>query len=543
MAKYNKKKVGHVPTKVNKMGTAAYELSPEEELVSTVLTTFVQKSYYESENEILKRITEAASKCDPEFVAKCALYTRQEANMRSSSHVLAADLANRVSGTDWGSRFYKNVSVRPDDMSEILGYYLNVKRKDEKTKKITNAMKKGFRSKLESMDPYLIDKYKMPNREISLIDLVNLFHPKPTQSNKEAYKRLVEGKPLDDLYTSKILEKEKSKAGQSAKTIEEKSEAKAKAINETLETNMDNTPIMNLLRNLKSIVENTPEKVDMACDILRNRDKILKSRLLPFRFASAYAEVESLSSRKEKSRIQFESVDVHNHVDKVLASLEDAMNISCENIPKLKGNTAILIDHSGSMRGDSGGSSRVSTFSSVRTSGIANLFGCMLMQSQDNVFMGLFGDILVTVDEIDRSKGILENNREVHAMGSKCGGSSEHGIFEFFADVVMNKVRVDNVVVFSDMVIGSERWYGKGTVNGYSVNGGSFQKLFKDFKKINPQCNVITVDICQTDGTTVFNKNHGVTQISGWSNKIFDVLGTIGRGYEDIIKEIKKIQL
>ncbi|MCK5316351.1 MAG: hypothetical protein KAJ55_00475, partial [Anaerolineales bacterium] len=80
------------------MGSAAYKLDPKEELVATVLTTFVQKSYYEKEKEIMKRIRKSAEACDPLFVAKTALYTRGPANMRSSSHVLAAELAPRITG-------------------------------------------------------------------------------------------------------------------------------------------------------------------------------------------------------------------------------------------------------------------------------------------------------------------------------------------------------------------------------------------------------------------------------------------------------------
>ena len=70
--------------------------------------------------------------------------------------------------------FYTKVSQRPDDMSEILAYYFS-----KGNTKLANAMKRGFRAKLESMDPYLIDKYKMSKKNISLVDLVNLTHPAP----------------------------------------------------------------------------------------------------------------------------------------------------------------------------------------------------------------------------------------------------------------------------------------------------------------------------------------------------------------------------
>lgn len=531
-----KSKVAAKPEAVNKMGEAAFVLSPKEELVSTVLTTFVQKSYYETENEIVDRIKRSALACDPEFVAKTALYTREEANMRSASHLLAGELVSRVTGKDWGARFYENIIVRPDDMSEILAYYFAFKAEKNKNNKfkIPNAIKKGFKARLERLDAYLIDKYKMAGRDISLIDLVNLFKPKPTQSNEEAYKRLLKGESLDGLYSTKILEKEKSKAGQTGVAG-----AVAKAITETMETNKEENPVMNTLRNLVSIIENAPDQVDLACSILTSREKIVNSRLLPFRFASAYCEVEKIGKPKASTRVVFEKENKVDLVSKVLQALEDAISISCENIPIMQGNTAILIDHSGSVRGDGGGSGTVSAFSSVTSAVIGNLFGCMLMHKQANVYMGLFGDRLVTVKDIDRSKGILKNNAETYRLGGSCGAGSEHGLFEFFADVVKNKIRVDNVVIFSDMVIGTNQWYGRSG----EYTSGSFNKLFKEFKKVNPQANVVSVDLRQTDGTTVFNKDLGVTQVSGWSDKIFDVMRTLGRGYKDIIEKIEKIKL
>lgn len=532
------------PTTVNDMGTLAYELNPKEELVATILTTFVQKSYYESENDIMNRLKKVIKDVDPKFAAKVALYTRREANMRSSSHVIAGELTRYISGQPWATDFYKRICVRPDDMAEILAYYMKVVRKGKAKKKLLNSMKKGFKAKLESMDPYLIDKYKMNSRDISLIDLVNLMHPKSTQSNAEAYKRLMEGKSLEGLYSTKILDREKSKAGQTANTGTEKQIAKEEAIRDTLSSNEMKNPVMNTLRNLVSVIDNTPDQVDIVCEILTNPAKIMNSRLLPFRFASAYAEVEKIKEYSSGSIVKFEKGSKDEHVAKVLDALEQAMNISCHNIPKLPGNTAILIDHSGSMRGDSGGHSKVSMFSKTTSSVIANLFGSMLMQTQDNVFMGLFGDKLIRVDNLNREKGILATAKSTHEIGGDCGGSSEQGIYTFFKDVVKNKIPITNVIIFSDMVLGENvSWYGRGTEGGYLTRSGSFGRLFKDFRKVNPNANVISVDIRQTKGTSVFSKSMGVTQVAGWSDKMFDFIGGATRGYADIIKEIEAIKL
>jgi len=246
-----------------------------------------------------------------------------------------------------------------------------------------------------------------------------------------------------------------------------------------------------------------------------------------------------MGGRRSTSVVQFERENTVNLKEKVLYALEVAMNISCENIPKLVGNVAILIDHSGSVRGDGGGASTVSAFSKTTTANIGNLFGCMLMQTQGNVFMGLFGDKLITVKEIDRKKGILKNNQEIYKLGGTCGGGTEQGIYDFFEDVVKNKIRVDNVIIFSDMVIGRESWYGR----KYDTSSGSFQSLFKKFKVLNPHANVVSVDIKQTAGTSVFDKALGVTQVSGWSDKVFTVLQSMGKGYKDIIAQIEKIKL
>lgn len=49
MGKFNKKNEGIKPTVVNHMGEAAYAITPEEELVSTAMTTMLSDSYYEKE--------------------------------------------------------------------------------------------------------------------------------------------------------------------------------------------------------------------------------------------------------------------------------------------------------------------------------------------------------------------------------------------------------------------------------------------------------------------------------------------------------------
>ena len=559
MGKYNTKKESVKPTVKNFMNEDAFLLKSKEEFVSSIMTTFLSKegSYYESSNEEVKRILSLLDKIDPLFACKAAIYARENGNMRSISHLLGAALAKYISGQEYAKRFYNKLIVRADDMSEIVSAYANLNGMElNDLKKIPNSIKKGFKEALERLDAYQIDKYKMQNREVSLIDLVRLFHPKGNQKNAEAYKRLVNGESLADLYESKVLEKEMTKAGQTTKdaTQEEKMEAKREAITAVLD-NVKGMPVMNLLRNLRNILLYAPDKVNDACEQLTIEKKILNSRLLPFRFATAYAEIEKVMYADTKTRpttsIVFESeeskqqvsVSKFNELKKnLLDAIEAAIEIACQNIPVLDGNCAILVDDSGSMRGDAGGHSRVSAFSKTNSSMIAHLFASMMAWRQHDVYVGLFGDRLIQVP-YKRNVKLLDFNKESYEIGGRCGGATEAGIYTFLENVVKERKKIDNIIVFSDCQIGRggpfTAWYG----HTYGERSDHFHELFKEFRKINPNANFIVVNIRQSGGTSVFDKSQRILNIAGWSDKIFDTIKSQCRGWDAIIKEIEAIEI
>lgn len=556
MAKFNEKKMAKQPTERNFMGEMAFKMEDKEELISTVMTTFLQDEYYEKEATKIARIQELLKKVDPLFAAKLAIYARNEGNLRSVTHFVAAEIAKYVSGSEWGKRFYDKIIVRPDDMSEIVSAYAHINGMSQKNiSKIPNAMKGGFKTALERLDAYQIDKYKMQNREVSLIDLVRLFHPKGNQKNAEAFKRLVNGESLEGLYETKIFEKEMTKAGQLTKgaTEDEKEKAKHEAISGILD-NVKGMPIMNLIRNLRNIILYAPDKVEDACAQLRIKDKILKSRLLPFRFATAYAEIEKMTWDKPNTdtAITFESDKAEEELTKaqfdslkrsVLDALEDAIQYSVGNIPELEGNVAILVDHSGSCRGDAGGSSAVSAFSKTSTAMIGNLFGSMMAYRQKNVYIGLFGDELIDVP-MNRNMKMLDFNKMSFDRGARCGGGTETGIYDFIRKCIIEKKKVDNVVVFSDCQIGTgpynfTPWYGRKMTD----SGDHFYELFNKFKKLNPKCNWIVVNLRQSGGTSVFDKSMRILNIAGWSDKIFDVIKSQCRGWDAVIKEIEAVEV
>lgn len=551
MSKFNETKVG-APMEKNFMGEDAYVLPDKEALTSMVMTTFLTDAYYVSENQLTQNIVELAQKCGSEFTAKLALYARTKGNLRSISHLLAAIVCRDSTHPTWLKSFYEHIVLRPDDISEILSCYAMMNATDGKIRKVPNAMKKGFGTVLSNLSPYQIDKYKMNGKSLSLVDIVNLLHPTPTDKNREAYRRLMHGESLDGTYDSKILEKEMAATGQNASNEQELVLAKHDAIKAVLEKGM---PIMNLLRNLRNIMLYAPDLIDEAIKQLIDHDKVVNSRLLPFRFMSAYDAVNKLSvddyanGDGTDTKIKFESDEAKSNMtaselselkSKVSKALEDAMAIACENVPDLEGNCAVLIDHSGSVRGDAWASSGVSPWSSVNTAHIGNLFGSIVAFKQKDVYIGMFGDKLIA-PSMDRNMGLLEFNKKTYDEGAACGGATENGLYEFLKNVIAEEKHIDNFIVFSDMEIGDG---GDGGWDYTSTARVKFKDLFKEFRKINPNCLTVCCNIRGQSGTSVFNPNLKILNVSGWSNNIFDIISMYKVGnLKSMVEDIEKMTL
>ena len=139
MARFNKTSAKKRKKVMNKAGGQAFAQSPEMQLASLLLTSFAQDQFYRSGKQTFAELSKLVKKVDPLFAAKAAIFARREYGMRSITHVLAAELAPHVAGNEWGKRFYDKIVYRPDDMLEIMAYYYA-----NKSKKLPNAMKKGF---------------------------------------------------------------------------------------------------------------------------------------------------------------------------------------------------------------------------------------------------------------------------------------------------------------------------------------------------------------------------------------------------------------
>src|SRR6266567_1084910 len=151
MSKFNSAAATHQTT--NLAGGTAYAMTPELELVSALLTSFLEDKFYQSGQNRQAALVDAFKRVDPLFGAKAALYARNEFGMRSVSHVVAGEIAATVKGQEWTKRFFDKIVRRPDDMTEILSYYYANHGKNE-----PQALRKGFAMAFGRFDEYQLAK-------------------------------------------------------------------------------------------------------------------------------------------------------------------------------------------------------------------------------------------------------------------------------------------------------------------------------------------------------------------------------------------------
>lgn len=205
---------------------------------------------------------------------------------------------------------------------------------------------------------------------------------------------------------------------------------------------------MAILRNLRNIlVANVSEQHNnKVVKAIQDETSIMYSKQLPIRFLSAYDAVSG------KSDGLFESAE--GNISRFKKAINDAIEISTKkNIPKIPGKTIIICDNSGSARGDLGGRSKLSKHSKRKMSDVGNLMGLMMWYVCDDTIFGVFGDKLTTLHP-DRTKGLLENFKQVNEAGEQVGPSTEEGVFLMIERMIKNKIFADRLIVCSDLQIG-----------------------------------------------------------------------------------------
>src|ERR1700753_2316021 len=111
------------PAARNHEGARAYKMVPEMELYAAVATAGLSDQFYEASDEKLVRLRKLIANTDDAFVARLAVYAREQMYLRSIPLVLVVEMAKTHKGDVLVSRLTNRVIQRTDEIAELLSYY------------------------------------------------------------------------------------------------------------------------------------------------------------------------------------------------------------------------------------------------------------------------------------------------------------------------------------------------------------------------------------------------------------------------------------
>lgn len=489
MSKFNTNAT--IPMTVNDEGYAAYVMAPKTKLITQVLTSFFNESkFYGDNSEEIKNTIVQVIKTDAQFVSQLAIFARREFNMRSISHVLVSFLAFYPEGKPYVKKTIKSIICRGDDATEILACYL-----DLFGKPIPNSLRKALREVFTTFDDYTLAKYKGDGKTVKMKDILCLCHPSPANDHQsESWKKLLEDR-LEPAYT---WETELSAKGNNKETWEELIGSRR-------------LPYMAMLRNLRNILKANPDNLQRVLDTIGDPVAVKNSKQLPFRYLSAYYEVMHLNDIDSKIR------------DLTLDTLENAMDASISNLPKIPGKTFVAIDVSGSMH------STISMKSNIRCCEIALLLGVIARKICEDAVVYKF-DHTIQPMCIPSRNGILYTVFNENPMG---GGTNMdlpfQKMLEHFQD---GHGDYDRIIILSDNecnYAGLYGWRGDHTV----------QRMADEFRRESGRNIWVHAVDMMGYGTQQFAGSH-TNIIAGRSEKLFDFILLAEKGIGSLEQRIRE---
>lgn len=502
----------HPTATTNPEGGLAFKLSPQMELYSRVATSLVgETAFYESAKTRDARLIELirlVAEDEPAFLLQLAVYTREQLYLRSVTTVLLAEFANSsAAGMVPGARkLVARAIKRPDDMTELIAYQLALNKRTGRKSKLPEVLKRGIAEAFPKFDSYQLAKYDRVGA-VKLRDVMFLTHPKPRPADPtplgegrgepvtqaDVWKRLIDGTlaPPDTWEVARSTGK--MTWPEVVRNIWLKD---GRAQN-----------VFAVLRNLRNVISSEECDASVVADlgrILADVDAIRRSKILPFRFLTAYAELRAQ---------HFHGKDI----TPVYEGLEIAADAATSSMPTLPGKTIIAVDTSGSMR-----ESPIAEKSAVYPVHIAALMGLMARRICEQSMVCTFDNKVTWQNFPD--KGILRNAYDMPAPG---GATYGHLVVN---DLIERKVVVDRFIFLTDMVLYSNRYDG-------STMAGAWLKYRSS---IAPRARLYNLNLMSYGKSSVIEGEHGAKMIAGWSDRVIEMIAKIEQG-GDVLGAIRAI--
>ena len=498
--RFNQQAKSNVTETVNYEGGPAFNhLTPQHELYARVGTCLVKEPKFygdiDAEFNRIKELIKIVSTKEPDFLLQLGAYARNILHLRSIPVVLLGLASLSKDARQYVKQYTSSIIQRPDELAEVIAFIESEIGPigDEKQRTmLPHSLQKGLQIAFTKFNEYGFSKYDRNNSAVTMKDVIRLVHPKPTNDNKELYRKIAK----DELTSADTWEVLISSEG----STKENWERAAKKM-----------PIMAILRNLRNLLDNdcSNETFDYVIQKLVDPKVIQNSKQFPFRFFSAYKAIEGNDNPKS---------------GRLLTALDTSMMLSINNLPILDGTTAVFSDNSGSMH------SAVSSKSEVEMIEIGAVLSAIATIISPDSIVGVFGTDFARLN-FSQNDSILGRTQKI--KNKYVGMSTNAHIAMNY--LVSNNIKVDRIFLFSDMQCydSGDRIYN----DGYSV----FRQWEEYKRTVNPNAYLYSFDLDGYGTTQVPENDRRVLTIAGWSEAILKYIPYFEKNRDTVLQEIRAI--
>ena len=478
----------------NRAGGTAYALSPKEALAQLAATSTLGGAFYSSAEAQLIEVIERARTLDDRFIAQVALYARETGRMKDLPALLAAILASR------GSEFLSKVFPRVIDNPRQLRTFVQIVRSG-----VTG--RRSFGSRPKRLIAEWLDRCSdaqlvrgSHGQSPSLADIVKMVHPKPsTESRAALYSFLIGGTPERASLPDLARELAEFRAGERAELPDvplpllSGFELTTAHWIDIADRAPYQTTRMQLNSFLRHGVFDDPQMVEKISERLKDRAAIERSGVQPYQIMVG---LQNLAPGMPPS---------------IQHALEDALELSVENVPAWPGRVAVCVDVSGSMHAPITGHRKGGT-SAVRCVDVAALIAATVVrQTAEAEIVPFAWDVHEVL--IRRHDSIATTAERLAAL---CGGGTDCSAALRFLN--RRKSRATLVVYVSD----NESW-----LDAREGESGVMREWARYQKRV-PDARLVCLDVQPYTDTPAYTRDD-ILNLGGFSDAVFGRIDEFAR--------------
>jgi 60 kDa SS-A/Ro ribonucleoprotein len=477
----------------NDEGAVAYAMSAKHALAQYAVTGCLNGTFYATEHDQLAAILELCAKVDSEFIARVAIYCREEGYMKDMPALLCAVLTTR------NPALLESIFPRVIDNGKMLRNFVQILRSGVVGRKsLGTAPKRLILRWLEARTDEQLFRDSV-GQSPSLADIVRMVHPKPAAKSREALYGYLIGRPYDvEKLPSIVREFEAFKAKATTTvpdvpfqmlTALELDSAAWMAIARKAPWHMTR---MNLNTFARHGVFTNEEVTTMIAARLADPDEIKRARVFPYQLMTAFLSLAA------------------GVPEIVRNGMQEAMEAATANVPAIEGKVYVCPDVSGSMSSPVTGFRKGAT-SVTRCIDVAALVAASIIRKNPTAEVLPFSTVVVDV-RLNTRDSVMTNAARLAAIGG--GGTTCSAPL---AALNRRKATGDLVIFISDY----ESW-----ADPKQNRGTAMMAEWNTFKHRNPEARLICIDIAP-NGTTQASEQTDVTNIGGFSDSVFRLLATL----------------